>query len=102
MTPEQAADLLERLKQATAINDQVYAETYNAIIPMLETIAGLEWEYSSQRLDISGGWVQFTQWHKNLAVVEHAANLKAQNTTKGKTRIVRRLVSKPQPIGDNQ
>lgn len=66
------------------------------------TIAGLEWEYGFQWLDIFGGWVQFTQWHKNLAVVEHAANLKAQNTTKGKTRIVRRLVSKPQPIGDNQ
>ena len=87
MTPEEARTLLDRLKHAGNVDDPVYAEVDGAIIPMLETIAGMTYEYAVQARHPNGQWHQVTEWNAdpNPYKIGHAP--------RNNERLVRRLVS---------
>ena len=87
MTPEEARTLLDRLKHAGNVDDPVYAEAADAIIPMLETIAGMRWEYAVQARHPNGQWHQVTEWNPD------PNPYKPGHTPRNNERIVRRLVS---------
>lgn len=88
MTPEEAQTLLDRLEYAGNVDDPVYAEVDEAIIPMLETIAGMQWEYAVVLRD-SGTMV--TEWAPEEPLFP------GQSISENE-RIVRRLVSAPEEI----
>ena len=95
MTPEEARTLLDRLKQAGNVDDPVYAEAADAIIPMLETIAGMTYEYAVQaRLEENGQWHQVTEWNAD------PNPYKPGHTPKHNERLVRRLVGPTETVGD--
>ena len=88
MTPEEARALLDRLKHVGNVDDPVYAEAADTIIPMLETIAGMTWEYAVQvRLEENGQWHQVTEWSAD------PNPYKPGHALKHNERLVRRLVS---------
>ena len=93
MTPEEARTLLDRLKHAGNVDDLVYAEAADAIIPMLGTIAGMTYEYAVQvRLEENGQWHQVTEWSPD------PNPYKPGHAPKHNERIVRRLVSQPEEV----
>ena len=88
MTPEEARTLLDRLKHAGNVDDPVYAEVDGAIIPMLETIAGMTYEYAVQaRLEENGQWHRVTEWNPD------PNPYKPGHAPRNNERLVRRLVS---------
>lgn len=87
MTPEEARALLDRLKHAGNVDDPVYAEAADTIIPMLETIAGMTWEYAVQARHPNGQWHQVTEWNAD------PNPYKIGYGPRNNERIVRRLVS---------
>ena len=88
MTPEEARTLLDRLKHAGNVDDPVYVEAADAIIPMLETIAGMTWEYAVQvRIEENGQWHQVTEWNPD------PNPYKPGHAPRNNERLVRRLVS---------
>ena len=93
MTPEEARTLLDRLKHAGNVDDPVYAEVDEAIIPMLETIAGMTYEYGVQaRPRENGQWHQVTEWNPD------PNPYKIGYGPRNNERIVRRLVSQPEEV----
>ena len=88
MTPEEARTLLDRLKHAGNVDDPVYAEVDEAIIPMLETIAAMTYEYAVQvRLEENGQWHRVTEWNPD------PNPYKPGHAPRNNERLVRRLVS---------
>ena len=87
MTPEEARTLLDRLKHAGNVDDPVYAEVDGAIIPMLETIAGMTYEYAVQARHPNGQWHQVTEWNAD------PNPYKPGHAPRNNERLVRRLVS---------
>ena len=95
MTPEEARTLLDRLKQAGNVDDPVYAEAADAIIPMLETIAGMTYEYAVQaRLEENGHWHRVTEWNPGPNPFRPGKRLGREE------RIIRRLVGPTETVGD--
>ena len=92
MTPEEARTLLDRLKHAGNVDDPVYAEVDEAIIPMLETIAGMRWEYAVQVRHPNGQWHRVTEWNPD------PNPYKPGHAPKHNERIIRRLVSQPEEV----
>ena len=93
MTPEEARSYLDRLKHAGNVDDPVYAEAADAIIPMLETIAGMTYEYAVQaRLEENGQWHQVTEWSTDPNPFRPGKRLGREE------RIIRRLVSQPEEV----
>ena len=93
MTPEEARTLLDRLQQAGNVDDPVYVEAADTIIPMLEAIAGMTWEYAVQvRLEENGQWHQVTEWSAD------PNPYKPGHALKHNERLVRRLVSQPKEV----
>ena len=90
MTPEEARSYLDRLKHAGNVDDPVYAEAADAIIPMLETIANMHYEYAVQARHPNGQWHQVTEW--NADPNPYNIGYGPRNNE----RIVRRLVSQPE------
>ena len=91
MTPEEARTLLDRLKHAGNVDDPVYVEAADAIIPMLETIANMHYEYAVQvRLEENGQWHQVTEWNPD------PNPYKPGHAPRNNERLVRRLVSEPE------
>ena len=90
MTLEEARTLLDRLKHAGNVDDPVYAEAADAIIPMLETIAGMTYEYAVQARHPNGQWHQVTEWNAD------PNPYKIGYGPRNNERIVRRLVSQPE------
>ena len=90
MTPEEARTLLDRLKHAGNVDDPVYAEVDGAIIPMLETIAGMTYEYAVQARHPNGQWHQVTEWNAD------PNPYKIGYGPRNNERIVRLLVSQPE------
>ena len=109
MTPEEAQTLLDRLKQAGNVDDPVYAEVDDAIIPMLETIAGMRWEYALQ-VDEGEGWKYigvtdgciYRLTHPQAEELWFPTKEEAQSLDKWvnghPVHIVRRLVSQPEEV----
>lgn len=89
MTPEEARTLLDRLKHAGNVDDPVYVEAADAIIPMLETIVGMTWEYGEQHSVIPGRWKAPT-WGVNPDNVRQLPGYGEH------IRLVRHLVSQPE------
>ena len=92
MTPEEARTLLDRLKHAGNVDDPVYAEVDGAIIPMLETIAGMTYEYAVQARHPNGQWHQVTEWNAD------PNPYKIGYGPRNNERIVRHLVSHPEEV----
>ena len=92
MTPEEARTLLDRLKHAGNVDDPVYAEAADAIIPMLETIAGMTYEYAVQARHPNGQWHQVTEWNAD------PNPYKIGYGPRNNERLVRRLVSQPEEV----
>ena len=90
MTPEEARTLLDRLKHAGNVDDPVYAEVDEAIITMLETIAGMTYEYAVQARHPNGQWHQVTEWSTD------PNPYKIGYGPRNNERLVRRLVSEPE------
>ena len=91
MTPEEARTLLDRLKHNGNVDDPVYVEAADAIIPMLETIANMHYEYAVQvRIQENGHWHQVTEWNAD------PNPYKIGYGPRNNERIVRRLVSQPE------
>lgn len=101
MTPEEARTLLDRLKHAGNVDDPVYAEVDEAIIPMLETIANLTWEWRAE--STKGAAFASTPWtdEKEARDIfqkakDGLAELGIDPT--GHVRLIRRLVSQPEEV----
>lgn len=93
MTPEEARTLLDRLKHAGNVDDPVYAEVDEAIIPMLETIAGMTYEYAVQvRIQENGHWHQVTEWNPD------PNPYKPGHAPKHNEHLVRRLVGPTEEV----
>ena len=91
MTPEEARTLLDRLKHNGNVDDPVYVEAADAIIPMLETIVGMTYEYAVQaRPRENGQWHQVTEWNAD------PNPYKPGHAPRNNERLVRRLVSEPE------
>ena len=99
MTPEEARTLLDRLQQAGNIDDPVYVEAADAIIPMLETIAGMRWEYAVQvRWDSGDKHRQITTWHQVTEWSTDPNPFRPGKRLGREERIIRRLVSQPEEV----
>lgn len=110
VTPEQAQDLLARVHHAGSnapLDHPIFAEIEQQIIPMLETIAGMEWEYAPQ-VDEGRGWkyigvtdgcverLTYPQAEELWYPTKEEAQSMGQWSPGYPTRIVRRMVSKPE------
>lgn len=108
MTPEEARTLLDRLKHAGNVDDPVYAEVDEAIITMLETIAGMTYEYGVQ-IDYPTGARLYVRpgictkypdraWWTSKPSGAHAVAVKTREKNTHPVRLVRRLVSQPEEV----
>lgn len=99
MTPEEAQHLIDAAEGLSPRldHDLPYIVDGKDIVDMAETIAGLRWEYAVQ-YKTPGGW-KYTyeswdcRWQDSQAVQEVRA---LRDHPGQETRIVRRLVSKPE------
>ena len=97
MTPEEARTLLDRLKHAGNVDDPVYAEAADTIIPMLETIANMHYEYAVQvRWDSGDKHRQITTWHQVTEWSTAPNPFRPVKRLGREERIIRRLVSQPE------